>query len=63
MPIVTNSRQKFFMQITSPRIFLKIQDYASAEAPSFQVFEIGPWLALATAGLGDPKQSLLPKFL
>jgi len=60
---VTNSRQKFFMQITFLRIFLNIQDYASAKAPSFQVFEIGPWLALTTAGLGDPKQSLLPKFL
>ena len=63
MPIVTNSRQKLFMQITSLKVFLKIQDYASAKAPSFQVFEIGPWLALTTAGLGDPKQSLLPKFL
>jgi hypothetical protein len=51
------------MQITSLRVFLKIQEYASAKAPSFQVFEIGPWLALTTAGLGDPKQSLLPKFL
>jgi len=49
---VTNSRQKFFMQITFLRIFLKIQDYTSTEAPSFQGFEIGTWLALAAAGLG-----------
>jgi hypothetical protein len=51
------------MQITFLKIFLKSQDYASPEAPSFQGFEIGTWLALATAGLGDPEQSLLPKFL
>ena len=63
MAIVTNSRQKFFMQITFLRVFLKIQDYVSAEAPSFQGFEIGTWLAVVSAGLGDPKQSLLPKFL
>jgi hypothetical protein len=63
MPIVTNSRQKFFMKITFLRIFLKIQDHASAETPSFQGLEIGTWLALSTAGLGGPKQSLLPKFL
>ena len=63
MPIVTNSGRSFFMQITFLRVFLKIQDYASGEAPSFQGFEIGTWLAVVTAGLGDPKQSLLPKFL
>jgi hypothetical protein len=49
------------MQITSLRVFLKIQDYVSAKAPSFQVFEIGPWLAVSNAGLGDPKQSLTPE--
>ena len=63
MPIVTNSGRSFFMQITFLGIFLKIQDCASAEAPSFQGFEIGTWLAVVTTGLGDPKQSLLPKFL
>src|SRR5271170_1838670 len=25
--------------------------------------QLGPWLALVTAGLGDPRQSPLPKFL
>jgi hypothetical protein len=40
------------MQITSLKDFLKIQDYAAAEATSFQVFEIGPWLAMTNSSLG-----------
>ncbi len=49
------------MQITFLRSFLNIQDYVSAEAPSFQWFEIGAWLALVTAGLGDPQTIATPE--
>jgi hypothetical protein len=46
---------------TSLRDFLKIQDYSQAEVPSFQAFESGPWLAITTAGEGDPNNRLSGK--